>query len=248
MTGSALALLSASRDSSSFNKPWSLSAPAYTIRALTSFGKEFHGSASKDARPEVTSKDVIGALNRTLPRPPSFSLVSRSYIDETREFTKSPGPQRYSIPGIISNLHHPLYRMPPTKVFVGSSRKIHDILDTPAPGEYEVNPDVYLKKSPAFAFRLKPFESRLSSLSPDSGSYDVTEVTRHGKVWRGPSWSLRSRMEIPVPVCNHDGLVDALALAEAPNILGRRKIDRSGSKRSLVTPNWSFSKSKRFVL
>jgi hypothetical protein len=242
-----MALLSREHKSSSSRKPWSMSSPIYTMRALTSFGKEIHGSASKDSRPEVTSKDVIGALNRTLPRPRAFSLVSRSYIDETRECTKSPGPQRYTLPGIVANLNHPLYGMPPTKVFVGSSRRMHDISDTPAPGEYDIVPDSYLKRSPSFGFRIKPFESKQSGLAPDSGSYDVLDLTRHGKVWRGPSWSLRSRIEDRKNERVSNAEINALMLADAPNILGRKKRDTSGSKRSNPIPNWSFSKSRRFL-
>ena len=246
MKGTALALLSNTKRATSYHKPWDSFGPAYSIRGLTSFGSVELGRTSKDARPEVTSKDVIGALTKTMARSPAFSLVSRCYIDETRECTKSPGPQRYSQPSIISNLRHPLYPMPPTKMFAGSERKIHLPSKTPAPGEYEVNADAYLSKAPSYGFRLKPSESIQSSLAPDSGSYDVTEITRNGKVWRGPSWTVRGRWEDHADREEEDDVLAGLALADAPNILGRKKLDTSGSKKGKPVPTWSFPKSSRF--
>lgn len=246
MTETALALFTPAKRTSPYKKSWQSSAPVFSIRELTSFGKELHGSAAKDARPEITSKNVISAVNYTLARSPCFSLVSRSYIDETRECTKSPGPQRYSVPSIISNLSHPLYPMPPTKVFVGSSRRIHDISDTPAPGEYESRSDAYLTKAPAYGFRMKPVESIQSSLAPDSGSYNVAEIGKNGKLWRGPSWSIRGRPEDRKLLDEADSAIVDLVVSEAPAILGRRKLDTSGTRKSKAVPNWSFSKAERF--
>jgi hypothetical protein len=247
MPETALALFKKTDRVQPFYKSWESSSPSYSMRALTSFGKEITGSASKDARPEITSKDVISALHNTLTRPPAFSLVSRCYIDETRECTKSPGPQRYTQPGIISNLSHPLYPMPPTKVFVGSSRKMHEVSDTPAPGEYEIIADAYLKKAPAYGFRIKPFETRSSSLAPDSGSYDVVEIGKTGRLKRGPSWSLRGRWHERKSDSDPDDKILHFVQSEPPAILGRRKIDTSGTKRSKPVPNWSFPKSDRFL-
>ena len=247
MPETALALFKKNNKIQPFHKSWESSAPAYSIRGLTSFGKEITGSASKDARPEITSKDVISALHATLPRPPAFSLVSRSYIDETRECTKSPGPQRYTQPGIIANLSHPLYPMPPTKVFVGSSRKIHDVTDTPAPGEYEIVTDAYLKRAPAYGFRMKPFEIRSSSLAPDSGSYNVVEIGKTGRLKKGPSWSMRGRWKDRTCDSDPDDKILSFIQSEPPAILGRRTIDTSGTKRTKPVPNWSFPKSDRFT-
>jgi hypothetical protein len=246
-TETTLALCKSNTKIVPYKKPWETSAPAYTIRALTSFGKELHGSASKDSRPEITSKNVIGALSCTLRRAPSFSLVSRSYVDETRECTKSPGPLRYTIPGTVGNPSHPLYPMPPSKVFVGSSRKIHETSDTPAPGEYEINAGSYLTKAPAYGFRMKPLDRMQSALAPDSGSYNVVNMGKNGKLWRGPSWSLRGRPENLKQHEDVDDNIMELVVAEAPAILGRRKLDTCGTKRTKPVPNWSFSKAERFV-
>ena len=240
-----LALKAGSVTKSNVRKSLENSGPAFTIRARTYFGSAEYGRTSKDARPEITSKDVIGALNKTMVRAPSFSIVSRSYIDGTREFTKSPGPQRYSQPSIISNLSHPLYRMPPTKIFAGSQRKMHETSKTPAPGEYEVVLESFLRKAPGYSIRSKPIESVRSGLVPDSGTYDVNEITRNGKVWRGPSWPVTGRpVDRSANVSQIHGL-DIALLKDSPSILGRKRIDTSGSKRSSPVPNWSFSKSRR---
>lgn len=244
MTHSALAILVNANRIAPYQKPWESSAPAYTIRKRTSFGELELGRTSKDARPEVTSKDVISALTNTLTRSPAFSLVSRTYIDETRECTKSPGPQRYTQPDVIANLRHPLYPMPPTKVFAGSERKIHIANKTPAPGEYEVKLDTFLTRAPAYGFRFKPNEGIQSALAPDSGSYDVGETTRMGKMWRGPSWTVRGRIDRTPHHDKEDDAIGALALEDAVN--GRKKIDTSGCKHTKRVPNWSFAKSRRF--
>ena len=228
-----------------YRKSWESSAPAYSISSRSSLGDVELGRTSRDSRPEITSKDVVGAVNRTLKRPPAFSIVSRSYIDGTREFTKSPGPQRYSVPNIISNLSHPLYPMPPTKIFAGSQRKMHDANMNPSPGEYEVALDSFLKKAPTYSIRSKPLESVRSGLVPDSGSYDVTEITRNGKVWRGPSWSVTGRPGNKSSTLKDDTALIGLEFAEPPSILGRKRFDTSGSRRSSPVPNWSFSKSHR---
>jgi hypothetical protein len=245
----AISLLSAIGKNPPYHKPWSVSGPVYSIRARTNFGSMEVGATSKDARPEVTSKDVIGALTNTLPRAPAFSLVSRSYIDETRECTKSPGPQRYSQPNIISNLHHPLYPMPPTKIFAGSERKIHVPAKIPGPGEYDCDGGVILKKSPAYSLRFRELENKSSALRPDSGSYDVLNITRHGKVWKGPSWTLTGRAKDTVEGSSvehsgekhNDEIVSLLALSAPKN-----RLDVSGSKKLKPVPNWSFGKSRRF--
>lgn len=203
------------------------------------------GRTSKDARPEITSKDVVAASNKTLKSAPAFSIVSRSYIDGTREFTKSPGPQRYSVPSILSNLSHPLYPMPPTKIFAGSQRRMHDFKLTPAPWEYQVSLDSFLKKSPSYSIRSKSIESVRSGLVPDSGSYDVSEITRNGKVWRGPAWSVSGRPEGKVEKSLGEDILGSIGLSKSPAILGRKKFDTSGSKRLSPVPNWSFSKSRR---
>lgn len=241
-----LALVSHIKRGRSYQKPHECHAPAYTLRSRTSFGAIRNFTTSKDARPEVTSKDVIGALNCTLPRPPAFSLVSRSYVDETRECTKSPGPQHYSVPGIISNVDHPLYPMPPTKGFAGSERQMHVANKTPAPGEYELKADTYMKKAPAYGFRLKPNEICLSSLAPDSGSYDVADITRHGRVWRGPAWSVQGRTEY-TEVATDDDAIHIPSADESLSILKRRKLDTSGGHKSRPVPNWSFAKCRRFL-
>ena len=137
--------------------------------------------------------------------------------------------------------------MPPTKVFVGSSRKIHDVSDTPAPGEYDIKTDSYLTKAPAYGFRMKPFDRIQSALAPDSGSYNVVDVGKNGKLWRGPSWSIRGRHEDTKQADDVDDNIMELVVAEAPAILGRRKLDTSGTKRAKPVPNWSFSKAERFL-
>jgi len=249
----ALELLNSMRRNSPYHKPWSVSSPVYTIRARTNFGSTEAGITSKDARPEVTSKDVIGALSNTLPRPPAFSLVSRSYIDETRECTKSPGPQRYTQPGIISNLRHPLYPMSPTKLFAGSERKIHIPPKVPGPGDYEVSFESILPRAPAYGLRSRELDNIASALRPDSGSYNVMEITRYGRVWRGPSWTALGRSSL----CNESigpssnlgsdkELWREMSLIDANSSDSRKKLDVSGSRRMKPVPNWSFGKSHRF--
>jgi hypothetical protein len=249
----ALELLNRIERNHFHQKPWSVSSPMYSIRARTRFGSMAAGTTSKDARPEVTSKDVIAALTNTLPRPPAFSLVSRSYIDDTRECTKSPGPQRYSQPGIISNLRHPLYPMPPTKLFAGSERKIHVPPKVPGPGDYEVSYDCILDRAPAYGLRSRELENISSALRPDSGSYNISEITRRGKVWRGPSWTALGR--------NASGSESTRALSDSESEKdlwrqmsqidtsssdSRKKLDVSGSKKMKPVPNWSFGRSLRF--
>jgi len=203
------------------------------------------GATSKDARPEVTSKDVIGALTNTLPRAPAFSLVSRSYIDETRECTKSPGPQRYTQPSIISNLHHPLFPMPPTKMFAGSERRIHIPAKVPGPGEYDVISDAILNRAPAYSLRSRELENISSALRPDSGSYDISEITRHGKVWKGPCWTVGARRSSSCPSdrdkSDKEEIFKLLSLSSP-----KHRLDVCGSKKLKPVPNWSFGKSRRF--
>ena len=251
---SAVELLNRLQRNSPYHKPWCVSSPVFSIRSRTSFGSPVVGITSKDARPEVTSKDVIAALSNTLPRSPAFSLVSRSYIDETRECTKSPGPQRYNLPGIISNLRHPLYPMPPTKLFAGSERKIHVPAKVPGPGDYEVSFNSVLLRAPAYGLRSRELENIASALRPDSGSYNVLDITRHGKVSRGPSWtalgrtSLASRSSSRTSSmfdCDKD-LWRQLSLMESSSLDSRKKRDVSGSRRMKPVPNWSFGKGLRF--
>lgn len=225
----------------------------YSIRARTTFGSMEAGITSKDARPEVTSKDVIAALSNTLPRPPAFSLVSRSYIDETRECTKSPGPQRYTQPEIISNLRHPLYPMPPTKLFAGSERKIHAPAKVPGPGDYEVSFEGILPRAPAYGLRSRELENIASALRPDSGSYNVMEITRYGKVWRGPSWTALGRSLVGNQSTRSSSDLDSdkelwrqMSLIDASSSDSRKKLDVSGSRKMKPVPNWSFGKSHRF--
>ena len=245
---SAVALLSNAGKLRPYHKSWEISSPVYTIRGRTEFGSAQLGQTSKDARPEVTSKDVIGALTKTLQRSPAFSLVSRSYIDDTAACTRSPGPQRYTQPSIISNLHHPLYSMPPTKIFAGSERKMDPPSKGPGPGDYDIDPDTFLKKQPAYGFRSREGDNILSSLAPDSGSYEVLEITRRGRVWRGPSWSLRARPVEPRKTDALDLPASTMALLESHSVSGRRILDTSGGKRNKPVPNWSFAKSKRFSI
>lgn len=235
---SALALLARVHHQSNKPDPILTRSPSYTFRTRVLFGTAQPAVTSKDARPEITSKDVHGAVRYTSKRAPAFSLVSRTYMDETRECTKSPGPQRYNQPQIISNLRHPLYPMPPVKGFAGSERQSETVGKTPGPGEYETQLDVFLKRSPSYGFRFKETENMTSALSPDCGSYNVANILRSGKVWRGPSWSVVARP--------HDRSLatpdkDLIPETDPYRVL----IDTCGNKRMCPVPRWSFSKCRR---
>lgn len=238
-----------SSERSKFEKKRALfaSSPAYTLRSRVSFGTAQPDLTSKDARPEITSKDVIGALRNTVKRSPAFSIVSRSYVDETRDCTRSPGPQRYNQPQILANLHHPLYRMPPVKGFAGSERQGHSPTKTPGPGQYDLKLNCYLRKSPAYGFRSRESESIASALSPDCASYDVTDIVRSGKVWHGPSWTACGRPESGVRIREPgDAMIEVDLPDNVDKCIFRRKFDTGGNKRMRPVPNWSFAKSKRF--
>ena len=220
------------------------SGPAFSMRSRVLFGSSQPQVTSKDARPEITSKDVHKAIRFTMPRQPAFSIVSRSHVNETNDHTRSPGPQRYSVPQIISNLRHPLYRMPAVKGFAGSERTSEHGPNTPGPGQYQSNPVVCLKRSPSYGFRSREGEGMSSALTPDCGAYNVGNIVRSGKVWRGPSWSMGGRPRDSRAMQEGDG---AISIVCEESTLLRVLIDTSGSSKMHPVPYWSFPKSRRFV-
>lgn len=201
---------------------------------------------TRDVRCEVTMKDVMHAVKYTLSKSPSAPMAGRNVI-EPRD-VKNPGPQRYKQPQILTNSFHPIYPGVPSKIFADAARGSKIPQPSPGPGDYEnVNPSVNRVSSPSYPMGRKRHTRCLScSPRPECATYDVTNIARSGKVWRGPSWSIIGRHPIRTGGVNL-GLSrkDAVSL-EPVRMPGRSIVDTCGRNFTII-PTWSFSKAKRFL-
>ncbi len=201
---------------------------------------------TRDVRCDVTMKDVMHAVKKTLSTSPSAPMTGKNLV-ESRNI-KYPGPQRYTQPDILTNSFHPTYPGVPSKIFADAGRVTRIPDPTPGPGNYEaVVISRYGESSPSYPMGRKRHSRCLScSPRPECGTYDVENIARSGKVWRGPSWSFLGRHALRRPGTGL-GLSrqDAVSL-EPVKIPGRSKIDTCGRNFTIV-PTWSFSKAKRFL-
>jgi hypothetical protein len=79
------------------------------------------------------------------------------------------------------------------------------------------------------------------------------EITRYGRVWRGPSWTALGRSSLSNESMGFSSnlgpdkeLWREMSLIDANSSDSRKKLDVSGSRRMKPVPNWSFGKSHRF--
>jgi hypothetical protein len=200
-----------------------------------------------DVRYGVSVGDVIHAANFTLSKAPSASIAGKCNISSNRDVSASPGPQAYVEPGILANSTHPLYHVVPSTKFSTADRMHEPCECTPSASEYgPVKLNLFRHAEPTYVMGMKR-PTRGSWLSPRPGceNFRIRELSRDGRVWDGPSWSLKGRWRGELPT-EGVGLTRKEEVSLEPSE-SRRKFDTGGRKRCSKPPTWSFSKARRFA-
>ena len=197
------------------------------MRPKTCFRDPLVALPSANARPDITSPDVVGCLANTRFKAPVPLVTGRPLDPNVAD--ASPGPV-YMIPPAAGVFRHPSLPRPPTILFGSGMRWRAEIGASPGSGSYDPGRSGY--QAPQWSIRSRSVEIDRSGLVPDPGTYDVTKQ-RVDRLAKG--FTLVGRREYS----------DVRDAGKRPGP-GEYNVKHKFNSTVTSIPNWSFNMARRF--